>query len=232
MALILIVDDEPQIRRLVQTGLGGYGYETVAAATGEQALALTAQRNPDLVILDIALGGPPDGIEVCRRIREWSKVPVIVLSVREDERAKVTALDAGADDYVTKPFGMEELRARIQAVLRRAALGPASDARARILVGEVEIDLANHRVMVADEEVHFTPTEYDVLALLATHPGKIMTHQAILTQVWGPEYWDETHYVRTYINQIRRKLRERPAANVRYILNEPGIGYRFVDLDE
>jgi two-component system, OmpR family, KDP operon response regulator KdpE len=232
MALILIVDDEPQIRRLVQTGLGGYGYDTITAATGEQALDLTAQRNPDLVILDIALGSPPDGIEVCRRIREWSKVPVIVLSVREDERAKVTALDAGADDYVTKPFGMEELRARIQAVLRRAALGPASDARARIRVGDVEIDLANHRVMVAGEEVHFTPTEYDVLALLATHPGKIMTHQAILTQVWGPEYWDETHYVRTYINQIRKKLGERPEANVRYILNEPSIGYRFVDLDE
>lgn len=232
MTLILIVDDEPQIRRLVQTGLEGYGYDTVAAATGERALALTAQRNPDLVILDIALGSEPNGIEVCRRIREWSQVPVIMLSVREDERAKVTALDAGADDYVTKPFGMEELRARIQAVLRRVSLEPVTDAKARIRTGEVEIDLARRRVMVAGEEVHFTPTEYDVLALLATHPGKIMTHQAILTQVWGPEYWDENHYVRTYINQIRKKLRERPAANVRYILNEPGLGYRFVDLED
>lgn len=231
MTLILVVDDEPQIRRLVQTGLEGYGYDVITVPTGERALALTAQRDPDLIILDIALGGGPDGIAVCQRIREWSKVPVIMLSVREDEQAKVTALDAGADDYVTKPFSMEELRARIQAVLRRVSLEPTSDPQACIQVGEVEIDLANHRVKVAGEEVHFTPTEYEVLALLATHPGKLMTHEVILRHVWGPEYWDETHYVRTYINQIRKKLRENPAANVRYILNEPGLGYRFANLE-
>lgn len=230
MALILVVDDELQIRRLVQTGLEGYGHEVITAANGQQALALIAQQ-PDLVILDIALGTEPNGIEVCRGIRERSQVPIIMLSVREDERSKVLALDAGADDYLTKPFGMEELRARIQAVLRRVTLGPASDPKGHIRVGAVEIDLVNHKVTVAGEEVHFTPTEYQLLSLLATHPGKIMTHEAILSQVWGLEYGGETHYVRTYINQIRKKLRENPAANVRYILNEPGLGYRFVNVD-
>lgn len=231
MTLILVVDDEPQIRRLVQTGLEGCGYEVITAPNGERALTLARERSPNLVILDIALGGTDDGIDVCRRIREWSRVPVIVLSVRDEEKTKVRALDVGADDYVTKPFGMEELRARIHAVLRRVALEPASDPQARIRIGDVEIDLTDHRVTVSGKEVHFTPTEYEVLALLATHPGKIMTHEAILTRVWGPEYWDETHYVRTYINQIRKKLGENPAANVRYILNEPGLGYRFVNID-
>lgn len=230
--LLLIVDDEPQIRRLVQTGLAGYGYDVLTAASGAEALALVRSREPDLVILDIALGSEPDGFEVCRQIRQWSQVPMMMLSVREDEESKVKALDAGADDYLTKPFGMEELRARVQAILRRAALSPASDPEARIRVGAVEIDLARHTVAVAGEEVHFTPTEFELLSLLASHPGRILTHEAILKQVWGLEYADETHYVRTYINQIRKKLRENPAANVRYILNEPGLGYRFVDLDE
>ena len=229
---LLVVDDEPQIRRLVQTGLAGYGFEVLTAANDVEALALVRSREPDLVILDIALGSGPDGIEVCRRIRQSSQVPIIMLSIREDEDSKVKALDAGADDYLTKPFGMEELRARVQAVLRRAALSPASDPEARIRVGAVEIDLARHTVAVAGEEVHFTPTEFELLRLLASHPGRILTHEAILKQVWGLEYADETHYVRTYVNQIRKKLRENPAANVRYILNEPGLGYRFVDLDE
>ena len=229
---LLVVDDEPQIRRLVQTGLAGYGFEVLTAANDVAALALVRSREPDLVILDIALGSGPDGIEVCRRIRQSSQVPIIMLSIREDEDSKVKALDAGADDYLTKPFGMEELRARVQAVLRRAALSPASDPEARIRVGAVEIDLARHTVAVAGEEVHFTPTEFELLRLLASHPGRILTHEAILKQVWGLEYADETHYVRTYVNQIRKKLRENPAANVRYILNEPGLGYRFVDLDD
>lgn len=229
---LLVVDDEPQIRRLVQTGLAGYGFEVLTAANDVEALALVRSREPDLVILDIALGSGPDGIEVCRRIRQSSQVPIIMLSIREDEESKVKALDAGADDYLTKPFGMEELRARVQAVLRRAALSPASDPEARIRVGAVEIDLARHTVAVAGEEVHFTPTEFELLRLLASHPGRILTHEAILKQVWGLEYAGETHYVRTYVNQIRKKLRENPAANVRYILNEPGLGYRFVDLDD
>lgn len=227
--IILVVDDEPQIRKLLSTGLSGYGHEVIAAADGAAALALVAQRRPDLVVLDIHLGREPDGLEVCRRLREWSRVPIIMLSVRGDERTKVQALDAGADDYLTKPFGMEELRARIQAVVRRAVVEPGGAAESVIRVGVLEIDLANRRVTVEGEEVHFTPQEYDILRLLATHPGKIMTHPAILSAVWGPEYADMTHYVRIYVNQIRKKLRENPAANVRYILNEPGVGYRFID---
>ena len=227
--IILVVDDEPQIRKLLSTGLSGYGHEVIAAADGAEALTLVAQRRPDLVVLDIHLGREPDGLEVCRRLREWSRVPIIMLSVRGDERTKVQALDAGADDYLTKPFGMEELRARIQAVVRRAVVEPGGAAESVIRVGALELDLANRRVMVEGEEVHFTPQEYDILRLLATHPGKIMTHPAILSAVWGPEYADMTHYVRIYVNQIRKKLRENPAANVRYILNEPGVGYRFID---
>jgi two-component system KDP operon response regulator KdpE len=225
---ILVVDDEPQIRRLLRTGLSGYGYQVMTAANGQEALITVAQKTPDVVVLDISLGSPPDGIEVCRRLREWSKVPVIMLSVHGEEKAKVTALDAGADDYLTKPFGIEELRARIQAVLRRIAVEPATSANAEIKVGELWIDLVNRRVFVEGEEVHLTPKEYDLLRLLATHPGKVMTHRSILAEVWGPEYSDMDHYVRVFVNQIRKKLRENPARDVRYILNEPGVGYRFI----
>ena len=227
--LLLVADDEPQICKLLQTGLTGYGYQVLTAANGQQALTTIAQRRPDLVVLDIALGSEPDGLTVCRRLREWSQVPVIMLSVRSDEATKVMALDAGADDYITKPFSMEELRARVQAILRRVALEPTSTPQAEIRVGELTIDLANRRVTISNEEVHFSPIEYEILRLLATHPGKMITHQEILTRAWGPEYADMTHYVRVYVNQIRKKLRENPAANIRYILNEPGIGYRFVD---
>jgi two-component system, OmpR family, KDP operon response regulator KdpE len=228
---ILIVDDEVQIRKLLTTGLEGYGYEVMSAESGQAALTAVAIQKPDLVVLDINLNSEPDGLEVCRRLREWSQVPIIILSVRSDEKTKVSALDAGADDYLIKPFGMEELRARIQAVLRRVALDPQSDPDAVIHTGSLAIDLLNRRVLVEGEEVHFTPLEYDLLRLLATHPGKIMTHRAILAAVWGPEYADMTHYVRIYVNQIRRKLRENPAINGRYILNEPGIGYRFIDIE-
>jgi two-component system, OmpR family, KDP operon response regulator KdpE len=229
--IILIVDDEPQIRKLLTTGLEGYGYDVITADSGQAALVTVAIQKPDLVVLDINLNSEPDGLEVCRRLREWSQVPIIMLSVRGDEKTKVSALDAGADDYLAKPFGMEELRARIQAVLRRVALDPQSDPDAVIRIGALAIDLANRHVLVEGEEVHFTPLEYDLLRLLATHPGKIMTHRAILAAVWGPEYADMTHYVRIYVNQIRKKLRENPAINVRYILNEPGIGYRFTEIE-
>ena len=225
---ILVVDDEPQIRRLLRTGLSGYGYQVMTAANGQEALVMAAQKTPDVVVLDISLGSPPDGLEVCRRLREWSKVPVIMLSVHGEEKTKVTALDAGADDYLTKPFGIEELRARIQAVLRRIAVEPATSANAEIKVGDLLIDLVNRRVFVEGDEVHLTPKEYDLLRLLATHPGKVMTHRSILAEVWGPEYSDMDHYVRVFVNQIRKKLRENPARDVRYILNEPGVGYRFI----
>lgn len=229
--MILIVDDEPQIRKLLSTGLTGYGHEVITAAAAQEAVNLVAQRKPDLVVLDINLGaGSPDGLEVCRRLREWSAVPIIMLSVRSDEVTKVQALDAGADDYLTKPFGMEELRARIQAIFRRVVAEPGSSSAGVLRVGDLTIDLANRLVTVGGREVHFTPQEYDILRLLATHPGRILTHRAILTEVWGAEYADMTHYVRIYVNQIRKKLGENPAAGVRYILNEPGVGYRFVDI--
>ncbi len=228
---ILVVDDEPQIRKLLKTGLGGYGYEVITAANGQEALVLAAQQAPQLIILDISLGSPPDGLEVCRSLREWSKTPIIMLSVRNEDRAKVTALDAGADDYLTKPFSLEELRARIQAVLRRMIVEPTASTKSEIVVGDLRIELAKHRVFVQDEEVHLTPKEYELLRLLATHSGRVLTHGAILNQVWGPEYSGMDHYVRVFVNQLRKKLCENPARNIRYILNEPGIGYRFIDIE-
>jgi two-component system KDP operon response regulator KdpE len=228
---ILVVDDEPQIRKLLKTGLTGYGFDVLTASNGREALTSAAQNAPTLMVLDIALGSEPDGLGVCRELREWSQVPVIILSVRGDEKTKVMALDAGADDYLTKPFGMEELRARIQAVLRRTASEPADNSPGEICAGALHIDLVNRRIKVDNEEVHLTPIEYEILRLLAVHPGQIITHRTILTEVWGPDYVEKTHYVRIYVNQLRQKLRENPAANVRYILNEPGIGYRFVETE-
>ncbi len=228
---VLVVDDEPQILKQLKIGLLGYGYEVSTAATDTEALVMAAQMQPDMIILDIALGTPLDGIEVCRRLREWSTTPVIMLSIRDEEKTKVAALNAGADDYLTKPFGMEELHARIQAVRRRIPSDPGATLRAEIRVGALHINLINRVVEVAGEEVHLTPKEYDLLRLLATHPGKVMTHRAILTEIWGTENNEMDHYVRVFINQIRKKLRENPEHNIRYILNEPGVGYRFVALD-
>jgi two-component system KDP operon response regulator KdpE len=225
---LLVVDDEPQIRKQLKIGLGGYGYEVLTAANGQEAITMTAQHMPDLVILDISLGTGIDGIEVCRRVREWSKTPIIMLSVHDEEKTKVNALMAGADDYLTKPFGIEELHARIIAIMRRASVEPATNAHAEICIGSLFIDLVNRRVFVDDDEIHLTPKEYDLLRLLATHPGKVMTHRAILTEVWGPEYGEMDNYVRVFVNTLRKKLRENPARDVRYILNEPGVGYRFV----
>ena len=228
---ILIVDDELQIRRLVATGLAGYGYHVITAANGQEALNTVAQRAPEAVILDLSLGSEPDGLEVCRRIREWSAVPIIILSVKDDDRVKIKALDLGADDYVTKPFNMEELRARLQAVLRRTSAEAGAPAPSEINAGALHIDLGHRRVTVDGEEVHLTPIEYELLRLLATNPGKVITHRVILTKVWGDEYAEMSHYVRVFVNQLRKKLHENPSRNIRYILNEPGIGYRFVDID-
>ena len=225
---ILVVDDEPQIRRQLKIGLEGYGFEVLTAMNGEAAIVQSAQQKPDLLILDISLGSEPDGIEVCRRLREWSKVPIIVLSVHGEDKTKVDALHTGADDYLTKPFSMAELEARIQAVLRRVAVEPTTNPQAEIQVGDLYINLANRAVKVAGEEVHLTPIEYNLLRLLATHPGKVLTHRMILLEVWGSEYGEMSHYVRVFVNQLRKKLGENPSRNVRYILNEPGVGYRFV----
>lgn len=228
--LILVVDDEPQIRKLLSVGLSSYGYDVVTAANAFEALNIAATRAPAAVVLDIALGEGPDGLSVCRRLREWSTVPVIMLSVQADETTKVTALDAGADDYLTKPFSMQELRARLQAVLRRSAQQQNEGHSATITVGDLLIDFAARRVFTAGKEIHLTPIEYDILRLLATNAGKVLTHEMILARVWGAGYHSMTHYVRVYVNQLRRKLGEDPSTNKRYILNEPGVGYRFIDL--
>ena len=229
---VLVVDDEPQIRKQLQIGLNGYGYEVMVAARGEEALTLAAQQQPDMIVLDISLGEGMDGIEVCRRLREFSKTPVIMLSIHSEEKTKVQALNAGADDYLTKPFGMEELHARIQAVRRRIVTEPGVSPSAEIRIGALYINLVNRHVEVSGEEVHLTPKEYDLLRLLATHPGKVMTHRTILSAVWGSEYGAMDHYVRVFVNQLRKKLQENPARNLRYILNEPGVGYRFITQDE
>ena len=223
MTRILVVDDEPQILRALQTSLRGAGYEVETATTGEQALTLAAVRPPDAVILDLVL---PDrrGTEVARELRAWSTAPIIVLSVVGDESEKVAALDAGADDYVTKPFGTDELLARLRAALRRAApeTGPIFE------IGELVVDLDKRSVTFAGEPVALTPNEFDLLRLFARNEGKLLTHPAILREVWGPAYDAESHYLHVYVSQLRRKLEPDPA-RPRYLLTEPGAGYRLVN---
>ena len=207
----------------MQTSLRGAGYEVETATTGEQALTAAAVSPPDAVILDLVL---PDmrGTEVCKKLREWTEVPVIVLSVVGDESEKVAALDAGADDYVTKPFGVEELLARLRAALRRA--DPSTEPV--VVVGDLRIDLEAREVTLAGERVQLTPHEYELLRLLARHEGKLLTHQAILREVWGEAYAGESHYLHVYVSQLRRKLEPDPA-RPRMILTEPGVGYRLVN---
>jgi two-component system KDP operon response regulator KdpE len=220
---VLVVDDEPQILRALQTNLRGAGYEVQSAATAAEALAAAAIRPPDAVILDLVL---PDGsgTDVCRELRRWSSMPILVLSAVGDEQEKVAALDAGADDYVTKPFGMDELLARLRAALRRssAAGEPVLE------VGELVLDLDKHAVFRNGEQLSLTPNEYDLLALLIRNEGKLMTHRAILREVWGPAYGDESHYLHVYVSQLRRKIEPDPT-RPRYLLTEPGAGYRLVD---
>jgi two-component system KDP operon response regulator KdpE len=223
VTLVLVVDDEPQILRALQTSLRGAGYEVETAATGEQALTLAAVRPPDAVILDLVL---PDarGTDVARELRAWMSVPIIILSVVGDEREKVEALDAGADDYGTTPFGVDELLARLRAALRRAE----TSAEPVLEIGDLRVDLEAHEVTLSGKPVQLTPHEYSLLTLLARNEGKLMTHQAILREVWGRAYADESHYLHVYVSQLRRKLEPDPA-RPRYILTEPGAGYRLVD---
>ena len=219
---VLVVDDEPQILRALETNLRGAGYEVDTAATAEAALAAAAMRPPDAVILDLVL---PDrsGTEVCRELRTWSSAPVLVLSVVGDEPEKVAALDAGADDYIQKPFGIEELLARLRAVLRRA--GPSGGPVLEI--GELVVDLDKRSVAVGGRPVSLTPHEFELLRVLAQNEGKLMTHPAILRAVWGPAYGEESHYLHVYVSQLRRKIEVDPA-RPRYLLTEPGAGYRLV----
>ena len=219
---VLVVDDEPQIRRALGINLRARGYEVDLAEDGEQALALAASHPPDVVVLDLGLPGI-DGVEVIRGLRGWSRVPIIVLSVRDAESDKVAALDAGADDYVTKPFGMDELLARLRAALRRAV--PADEA-AIVETADFTIDLAAKRVTSDGAEIRLTPTEWQIVEVLVTHRGKLVDQRRLLREVWGPLYGEETNYLRVYLAQIRRKLEPTPS-QPRYFITEPGMGYRF-----
>jgi two-component system, OmpR family, KDP operon response regulator KdpE len=219
---ILIVDDEPQIRRFLRTTLSAHGYRVIEASCGREAMTLTATERPELMLLDLGL---PDieGLEVIHRLREWSAVPIIVVSVRGQEAKKIEALDSGADDYVTKPFGMGELLARIRAALRHRLQAEVDEPVFRS--AGLRVDLIRRIVTVDGREVKLTPKEYDLLRVLVTHAGKVITHQHLLREVWGPGSVHETHYLRVYIGQLRQKLEPDPA-QPRYILTEPGVGYR------
>jgi two-component system, OmpR family, KDP operon response regulator KdpE len=221
---VLVVDDEPQIRRALRTSLEAHGYEVATVGTGEEGVLATAESAPDLVLLDLGLPDM-DGTEVIRRIRAFGEVPIIILSVREAQRDKVGALDAGADDYVTKPFGMEELLARARVVLRRRQAEEPSQPVLRF--GDLEVDLARRLVSRREEPVHLTPTEYALLEAMVASPGKLLTHQWLLRKVWGQGYGTETTYLRTYVRALRRKLGD-DAAAPSLITTEPGVGYRWI----
>ena len=218
---VLVCDDEQQILRALRVILRDAGYEALPASTGEEALDLAAVERPDAAIVDLVLPDI-DGIEVCRRLREWTEMPLIVLSAVGDEDAKVRALAAGADDYVTKPFGPRELIARLQANLRRAEPDPEPSL---ITGGELEVDLASHTVRLAGQEVHLTPTEFSLLAQLARNRGRLMTHRDLLLAVWGGGYGEDTQVLRAHIANLRRKIE--PAGSPKYIRTDPGVGYRF-----
>ena len=224
MSRVLVVDDEPQIRRALRTSLGAHGHEVRTAPNGEEAIVAAAEEQIDLVLLDLGLPDL-DGTEVIRRIRSFSEVPIIVLSVRDRQADKVDALDAGADDYVTKPFGVEEVLARLRAAIRRSQTG--EPAPATLAFEDVEIDLGRRLVRVGGEPVHLTKTEYALLEALVTNPGKLLTHQWLLRRVWGVGYGEESHYLRVYVRALRRKLGDE-ASSPRLILTEPGVGYRWI----
>jgi two-component system KDP operon response regulator KdpE len=221
---ILIVDDEPEIRRAVLGGLRAQGYEVRAAGDGEEALRLASLAAPDLVILDLMMPGM-DGLEVCRRLRAWSDVPIIVLSARAQERQKVQALDEGADDYLTKPFGMDELTARIRAALRRHRRAQPADAPT-FTAADLTMDYARRLVFKNGQELKLTPHEYGILRYLTQNADRVVTHRQLLAAVWGPEDVEETQYLRVHVGHLRQKIEDIPA-RPRFIVTEPGVGYRF-----
>jgi two-component system, OmpR family, KDP operon response regulator KdpE len=224
--LILVVDDEPAIVRALTAALRARDHRVAAAGTGAEALAEVATRNPAVVILDLGLPDM-DGIEVCRQLRRWTETPIIVLTAEGAETRKVEALDEGADDYVTKPFSTPELLARVRVALRHRR-EPGPEPRSPVLtVGEIEVDIPDHRVRLRGEPIDLTPKEFAFLAALARHPGRVLTHRMLLREVWGPEYSDEIQYLRVYARHLRRKLGDDPARG--YIVTEPGVGYRMVD---
>jgi two-component system, OmpR family, KDP operon response regulator KdpE len=221
---VLVVDDEPQILRALRPALRAHAHEVVVAASGEEAIAAAAREQPELVILDLALPDM-DGTDVIRELRGWSDVPIIVLSVRDAQVSKVAALDAGADDYVTKPFGLDELLARIRATVRRAG---SQEQRPPVLAfGPLNVDLARRWAHLGESPIHLTKTEWGLLEAMATNPGKLLTHRWLLQKVWGPRYGDESNYLREYVRQLRHKLGD-DATSPRYIATEPGVGYRWL----
>lgn len=223
LATVLVIEDEPQMRRFLRAALESHGYRPVEAATGREGVAQATGRTPDVILLDLGLPDG-DGIDLTRRIREWSRTPIIVISARGKEQDKIAALDAGADDYLTKPFAVGELLARLRVALRHGAQ-PEAPAEPVFSVGDLRVDLARRQVFVADGEVHLTPTEYKLLTLLVRHAGKVLTHRQLLKEVWGPNAVEHSHYVRVYVTQLRHKL-ERDATRPQYLITEPGVGYR------
>jgi len=221
---ILVVDDEPQITRVLRTTLSSQGYDLRVANDGESALKVISEWAPDLLITDLAMP-EMNGLELCRRVRSKSDIPIIVLSVRGEERTKVEALDAGADDYVTKPFGMSELLARVRANFRRIPTGEPDEA-GPIELGDFSIDVAAHRVSIRGKDIRLTPKEFELLVYLARHSGKVVTHRALLGAIWGPNATEQPEYLRVFVGQLRKKI-EPDAAEPRYILTEPWVGYRF-----
>jgi two-component system KDP operon response regulator KdpE len=222
MPVLVLIEDEPQIRRFLRATLGSHGYRLHEAETGEDGLIEAASRQPDVVILDLGLPDV-DGLQVIRRLREWSKVPIIVLSARGQEGDKVAALDADADDYVSKPFAVGELLARLRVALRHAAAGESGEPT--FTVGDLTVDQIKRQVRVDGREVHLTPIEYRLLTLLVRHSGRVVSQRQLLKEVWGPGQTEQTHYLRVYMGTLRRKLEKDPA-RPRYLLTEPGVGYR------
>jgi len=222
-ARILVIDDEPQIRKLLRVALRAHGYQLEEAANGQDGIALATTFNPDLIILDLGLPDA-DGKDVVRSIREWTQVPVIVLTVREQEQEKIAALDAGADDYVTKPFSVGELMARMRVSLRRSAAG---DNQPVISCGKLSVDLVQRKVTIEEREIKLTPTEYEIIKVLAQHAGRVLTHTQLLKAVWGNNYSEDRQYLWVYIGQLRRKIEDDPA-KPRYIITDSGVGYRLM----
>jgi two-component system KDP operon response regulator KdpE len=222
-ATILLIEDEPEIRRFLRTTLPAHGFRLYEASTGRDGLTEALARNPDLILLDLGL---PDleGSEVIRQVRAWTTTPIIVLSARDQEQVKVAALDLGADDYVTKPFGVNELLARMRAALRHASR-PADGGESVFALGDLTVDLGRRQVLVSGKEVHLTPIEYKLLTTLIRHAGKVLTHRQLLKEVWGPLHEEEGHYLRVYMRQLRNKLQRNPA-HPRYLVTELGVGYR------
>ena len=224
--LILVIEDDLPIRRFLRASLSGEGYRLAEAETGQQGLSLAAALPPDLIILDLGLPDM-DGLQIIEELRRWSQVPIIILSARDQERDKVIALDRGADDYLSKPFGMDELLARLRVALRHQARlsGPPAGAATRFSVGDLTVDLEARRVFIRGQEVHFTPIEYRLLTTFVQHAGKVLTHRFLLQEVWGPGHSEEIHYLRVFTANLRRKLEVDPA-RPRYLLTEQGVGYR------